>query len=78
MKLAEKPIMRTSGVSGMPRCLAIGIATGANMRITTTLSTTIDTKPASADSSTTTMPGLPPDSCSAFTESHSGTPDLPK
>ncbi len=78
MKLALKPIMRTSGVSGSPRWRASGMATGANMRITTTLSTTIDTRPESIDRITMSMPPLPRESSRAFTESHSGIPDLPK
>ena len=56
MKLALKPIMSTTGVRGKPSCRTTGMATGASIRITTTLSTTMDSIPASMDRMNTSSP----------------------
>ncbi len=78
MKFAEKPIIRMSGVSGSFSARASGSATGAIIRITTTLSTNIEITPASADRIVTSTPGRPPDRRSACTDSQLGMPVLPK
>ena len=78
MKLAEKPIISTSGVIGSLSARASGSATGAIIRITTTLSTNIEMTPASTESVITSSPGRPPESLSACTDSQLGTPVLPK
>ena len=78
MKLAEKPIISTSGVAGMPKARASGSATGAIIRMVTTLSTNIEMTPASIDSTITSGPGLPPDNFIDCTDSQLGTPVLPK
>ncbi len=78
MKLAAKPIISTSGVTGSFRARASGSATGAIIRITTTLSTNIEITPASTDRIITSQPGRPPDSRRACTDSQLGTPVLPK
>ena len=56
MKLALKPIISTTGVSGKPSCRTTGIATGASIRITTTLSTTMESIPASSERIITSIP----------------------
>ncbi len=78
MKLAEKPIIRTTGVTGNLRARASGSATGAIIRMTTTLSTNIEITPASIERIITSRPGRPPDRRSACTDSQLGTPVLPK
>ena len=78
MKLAEKPIISTSGVAGMPSARASGSATGAIIRMQTTLSMNIDSRPVSIDSTRISSPGLPPDNFSDCTDSQLGTPVLPK
>ena len=78
MKFAAKPIISTSGVTGSLSARASGSATGAIIRMTTTLSTNIEITPASTDRMMTSTPGRPPDSRSACTDSQLGTPVLPK
>ena len=78
MKLAAKPIISTSGVTGSLSARASGSATGAIIRMTTTLSTNIEMTPASIDRMITSSPGRPPESFSACTDSQLGTPVLPK
>jgi hypothetical protein len=78
MKLAEKPIISTSGVAGMPSARASGNATGAIIRMHTTLSMNIDRIPVSIDRMRINSPGLPPDSFNDCTDSQLGTPVLPK
>ena len=78
MKFAEKPIISTSGVAGIFSARASGKATGAIIRMQTTLSMNIDSRPVSIERTRTSSPGLPPDNFSDCTESQLGTPDLPK
>ena len=78
MKLAAKPIISTSGVTGSLSARASGNATGAIIRMTTTLSTNIEITPASIDRIMTSRPGRPPDRRKACTDSQLGTPVLPK
>ena len=78
MKLALKPIISTTGVTGSLSALASGSATGAIIRMTTTLSTNIEIRPESTDRMMTSSPGRPPDSLSAWTDSQLGTPVFPK
>ena len=78
MKFAAKPIIRITGVTGSLSARASGSATGAIIRMTTTLSTNIEITPARAARITTSSPGRPPEARSAWTESQLGTPDLPK
>jgi hypothetical protein len=78
MKLAAKPIISTSGVTGNLSARASGSATGAIIRMTTTLSTNIEITPASVARMMTSRPGRPPESLSACTDSQLGTPLLPK
>ena len=59
MKLAAKPIISTSGVTGSLSARASGSATGAIIRMTTTLSTNIEMTPASIDRIITSRPGPP-------------------
>ena len=78
MKLALNPIISTSGVAGMPRARASGSATGAIIRMQTTLSMNIDRMPVSIDSTRISSPGRPPDNLSDCTDSQLGTPVFPK
>ena len=78
MKFAEKPIIRISGVTGSCSARASGSATGAIIRMTTTLSTNIEITPESTDRMMTSSPGRPPDRRSACTDSQLGMPVLPK
>jgi hypothetical protein len=78
MKFAENPIISTSGVAGMPKARASGSATGAIIRMVTTLSTNIEIVPESIDSTITNGPGLPPDNFMDCTDSQLGTPVFPK
>ena len=57
MKLAEKPIIRTSGVAGIFSARASGSATGAIIRMQTTLSMNIDSRPVSIDRTMRSRPG---------------------
>ncbi len=78
MKFAPKPIIRIIGTAGMPMARASGSATGAIIRMVTTLSTNIEMTPARKVRIITSSPGRPPESLSACTESQLGTPVLPK
>ena len=59
MKLAPKPIIRMTGVTGSFSARASGIATGAIIRIVTTLSTNIEMTPASKVEDHDEQPGPP-------------------
>jgi hypothetical protein len=78
MKLALNPIIRITGVAGMPMARASGNATGAIIRMVTTLSTNIEITPASTERIITSRPGCPPESRMACTASQLGTPVFPK
>jgi len=82
MKLAPKPIIRIIGAAGIFIARARGSATGAIIRMVTTLSTNIEITPARNVRIhvriITRYPGRPPESLSACTDSQLGTPDLPK
>jgi len=78
MKLAPKPIIRITGAAGSFIARARGSATGAIIRMVTTLSTNIEIMPAMNVRIITSRPGRPPDSLSACTDSQLGTPLLPK
>ena len=62
----------------MPSARASGSATGAIIRMQTTLSMNIDRRPVSIDSTRISSPGRPPDNFSDCTDSQLGTPVLPK
>ena len=78
MKFAPKPIIRITGTDGSFNARVNGSATGAIIRIVTTLSTNIEMKPARNVRMMTSRPGRPPDSFSACIDSQLGTPVLPK
>ena len=78
MKFAEKPIIRINGVIGNFSAFANGSATGAIIRMTTTLSTNIEIMPDSTDRMITSRPGRPPDKRRACIDSQLGTPVFPK
>ena len=78
MKFAPKPIIRITGTEGSLSARVSGSATGAIIRIVTTLSTNIEMTPARNVRMMTSRPGRPPESLSAWMESQLGTPVLPK
>ena len=78
MKFAPNPIMRITGTGLNLSAFASGSATGAIIRIVTTLSTNMEMKPARKVRMMTRNPGRPPESFKAWMESQLGTPDLPK
>ena len=68
MKLAPKPIIRMTGTGESLSARASGSATGAIIRIVTTLSTNIEMTPARNVKMITRKPGRPPESFSAGLE----------
>ena len=78
MKFAPNPIMSMTGTGESLRARARGSATGAIMRMVTTLSTNIEMTPARKVRMMTRTPGRPPERLSACIESQLGTPDFPK